>query len=397
MVQLTRVTLLVLATQLLVSLVAHAGDSSPQPGDLIFSELLIDSSAASEWIELFNTSTSELDLSGCILEEEGDQVSLSGISVAPQAFVLLSSDTACVVFDEAGDCQRPSDLDYGLITLNNLDAVRLSLSCAGVLIDEVVYDNQVFAAQCSDLGSGTCSVGLSPQQMDASANDDWEGNWCLSPATAFVYDELGLESLSTPGAVNECQSPADSCGPGDLLFTELMIDPPDSSDSLEWLELLVTGPGGCDLHGCVLQEGPFAEINAENVAHEDWSSHIINGAGNALFLATGHYALLAKGSSDSVASALDGSQQMVADYNYSGISLANSELGYLHLLCGGQVVDSVPYDWQSFKPACLGTSCSLNLFAGNEDPQGNDELSSWCLPPLDQVWLAGDGESRAEG
>ncbi len=358
-----------------------------QPGDVIFSELLIRSSAASEWIELFNTTSSEVDLGDCSLSEEGVQVPLTDLVVPAGGFALLSEGTACVVFDESGGCVQSSDFEYGAITLNDSEPQTLALLCAGsVVIDEVVYDNAAFASDCT--GGGNCSVNLNPGSMDGGANDDWSTNWCVPPPTAFVYDELGLESVSTPGAANQCQSSGPGCVPGDVIFTELMIDAPDSSDSIEWLELLVRGAGGCDLHGCVLQEGPFSEITADNVTHEDWRSHVIDAAGNSLVFSQGQYALFAEGSAATVATSTDGSEVYVADYNYSGVSFANSELGYVHLLCDGEVIDSAPYDWQAVEPACLGTSCSVNLYSGNESAEANDELSSWCLPPLDREWTS---------
>ncbi len=51
-------------------------------GDVVFSELLIRSGGAAEWIELYNTTAVELDLSACVVREEGEDVSLSGLVVA---------------------------------------------------------------------------------------------------------------------------------------------------------------------------------------------------------------------------------------------------------------------------------------------------------------------------
>jgi hypothetical protein len=388
----SRVSVVLLATALFVSLPGSA--LAVQPGDVIFSELLIRSSASSEWIELFNTTGSDVDLSACSLSEGGAEVSLAGLVVPAGSFSLLSDGAPCVVFTESGSCARDSDFEYAGITLNDSDTEQIALLCdGGVVIDEVVYDNTVFVDDCSGAGGANCSVNLAPTAMNSSANDDWQGNWCVPPSTAFVYDELGLESVSTPGMANECQSEGASCGVGDVLFTEFMIDPPDSGDSIEWIELLIAASGGCDLQGCVLQEGPFAEITAENVADEEWSTHVIDAPGNALPLAQGQYVLLAKGSATTVATSMDELQVYAPTYNYSGISFGNSGLGYVHLQCGGVVLDSAPYDWGEFAPSCLGTSCSLNLYSGNEDASANDSQSSWCLPPLDEDWLS----SHADG
>jgi len=364
---------------------AHAVEA----GDVIFSELLIRSGGAAEWIELYNTTALELDLGACILREEGADISLAGLVVAAGSYAVLGRGDTCVAFDPPGTCIQPVALEYGGITLNDSDAVALSLVCdTSVVIDDVTYDWGVFADDCTGAAGGNCSVNLAPGSMSATDNDDWSQNWCVPPATSFVYDTQGLESVSTPGSANLCPVPGQACGPGDVIFTEFMVDPPDTSDSIEWFEMLVVAQDGCDLHGCTLQEGPFAEINAENVASDEWRRHVIDASGNTLALTGGQYALFAEGSASVVATAADGSSTWSAAYNYSGVSFANSGAGWLHLLCDDQAVDTAPYDWQEFEPACLGTSCSVNLPVAGEDGASNDDLGNWCLPPLEPDWIS---------
>ena len=365
-----------------------------EPGDVVISELLVRSGAASEWIELYNASTVTADLSDCRLREENDEVALTGLSLAPGSFSLLSKGVDCVVFDSDQVCVQVSDFVYSTITLNDSEAQTLELICGtGTVIDDVTYDDRVFAAACTGAGSGTCSVNLDPAVMTEQGNDQWSENWCVPPATAFVYDELGLESVSTPRLVNQCASTEPGCNPGDVIFTEFMIDPPDTSDSIEWFELLVTSKSGCDLHGCVLWEGPFDEITADNLTSEEWSTHEIDAPGNTLPLVSGQYALFSESSASTVATAGDGSSQYSAVYNYSGLSFANSGSHWVHLLCAEATVDSAPYAWDEFAPACLGSSCSVNLSSTAEDAGSNDDFSHWCLPPLAPDWVS----SHADG
>jgi len=390
--------LVALTLAVLILAVAPREARAVQPGDVIISEMLIASGSAGEkeWIEIYNTTTLVADLSSCTLLWEGPDpltgeeaevaVSLSGLTVAGGSYALLSGGAACVAYGPPGTCAQAPDFVYDTFTLSDSEAQTLSLVCATSVIDEVTNDWPTFSADCRGAGSGNCAVNLKPESMSAAANDSWADNWCVPPATSFLYDSLGLDVISTPGSANLCAPPV--CSPGDVIFTELMLDPPDSDGDLEWFELLPVASAGCDLHGCVLQEGPFSEITAANVADSDWTSHVIDVPGNTLPLAGGQYALFAGGSSTVVATAADGSTSFTAAYNYSALSFDTDEARFLHLRCGGETVDSAPYDWRLFEPACLGSPCSVNLTVSGEDAAGNDDLGNWCLPPLATEWVS---------
>jgi len=382
-----RVQVLVLSA-VLFSCIAPGAVSAVEVGDVVLSELLIKSSSASEWIELHNASGSTLSLDDCVLREGDDQASLNGLSMAPGAYSILSRTQDCVVFDEAGDCTQTSALVYGAITLNDTGEETLEVVCSDEVIDSVTYGWEVFDDDCNASVGGTCSVNLAPGKLSADLNDHWATNWCVPPATSFVYDSLGRESISTPGSANLCPATGPPCGSGDVVISELMVAPPTSSR--EWFEIKVVTGSGCDLHGCVLQEGPFDEVTSDNVSSEDWVSHTIDAPGNALPLESGVYALFAKGN-DGVGSAGDKPKPLEAVYSYSDINFDNGAPGWLHLSCNGVLVDSAPYDHARQSGACGLYPCSVNLPMEQEHDQANDDLANWCLPPESPEWLSTDG------
>ncbi|HCP45156.1 MAG TPA: hypothetical protein DIU15_03895 [Deltaproteobacteria bacterium] len=357
-------------------------------GDVVVSELLIKSSSAEEWIELYNASGANLALDGCVLREGDDLAALDGLTIDAGAYAILSRTQDCVVFDDAGVCSRVSDFVYGAVTLNDTGSETLEVVCGADVIDSVTYSWEEFEGDCTASVGGTCAVNLAPENLSAELNDDWSANWCVPPATAFVYDSLGRESISTPGAANICPATGPPCGSGDVLISELMVAPPTSSR--EWFELKVVTGSGCDLHGCVLQEGPFEAVTEENITSEDWVTHTIDAPGNALPLDSGVYALFAK-SHDIVGTADDKPKPAEAVYSYSDITFDNGEPGWLHLFCGGVLVDSAPYDHVKQSGACGAYPCSVNLPAEQEHDQANDELANWCLSPEDREWLSSDG------
>ena len=374
---------------LLLSLIAFPTAAfAVDPGDVVLSELMIDSGAgAPEWVEVYNPGTSDVALDGCTLSDSGTAVhALDGLIVAAGAYAILGSE-ACVAFDEGFACIQPTALVTGDLSLNNTQD-SVTITCAGVVIDTVAYDWTVHEADC--VGADSCSANLAPELLTAAANDDWDNAWCVPPSSTFVFNVNSVPMVSTPGRPNACPQPGAACGEGDVIFTELMVAPPTSSR--EWFELTATRGDGCDLQGCVLREGPFLDATFEPT-NEDWRTHTINAPGNTLPVGDADYLLFAT-AADTVVGDPDDPDETVfidADYRYATIGLANGELGWLHLQCGDVTVDSVPYDWTRFTAGCSDGACSLNLLPEREAADGNDTLADWCLAPDDVVWSSSSG------
>jgi len=380
-----RVSTLALLAGLLLPGLAAAAD----PGEVVFSELMIRSSSSAEWIELFNTTASDQVMDGCTIEDAAGTVALDGLTIPADGYVVLSRTESCISFDSGGDCLRPSDLVYTGLGLDDSGNEDLELACGGTTVDEVTVDWDDVEDDC--VGAPTCSVQVAPEELTAAGNDSFPGNWCVPSATIFTFDTLGREMAATPGEPNVCPAAGALCGPGDVVFTELMLAPPTSTR--EWFEVSVVRGAGCDLHDCVLREGPSADPLTP--PEDGWGEHTIDAPGNSLFVAFDSYALFAK-SADTVVGDLDDPEEtdiVLADYRYgTSIGFSNSEEGWLHLLCADALVDSVPFDWTRFSPSCPQGGCSVNLLPSAETAEGNDDLSNFCLPPDDRVRPSSTGE-----
>ena len=375
----------------LVALLLPATASAVEPGEVVFSELMIASVSAPEWIELYNTAPTATDLSGCVLRESGNEFTIAALSIPSRDYAIgnKGTDDDCVVFDDGGSCVRASDFQYTSLSLNDGSAETIELVCDAVVIDAVTYDWSEFEGDCDGTGAASCSVNVAEDAQSGDGNDDWVGSWCVPPSATFVYDALGREMPATPWAVGACPEAGPPCGPGDAAFTELMMDPPSSTR--EWFEMKILTASGCDLHACEIWEGPFEEITVDNVGHELWAKHEIDAPGNSLPLASGAYALFSK-SVDTVAGSEGDPDAIASDYRYSNITFANGEDAWIYLLCDDDVVDSAPYSWEQFEGACpadgvTSEACSVNLPEVSEDASANDDLGRWCIPPDDVTYI----------
>lgn len=178
-------------------------DPDPDPpveaevGDLVFSELMVNPNVVEdeigEWVELYNTSGSTIDLDGYSFHDlDFDQYTLDSVIVAPHDFVVL-----CANLDPGQNGGIPCDgyfvrttLDIlvGMALGNDGDEVVLSRP-DGVIIDQVLYDGTWFTPGVA--------TGLDPTQIDADNNDD-ETMWC--DETTIVP---GAIEPGTPGLEND--------------------------------------------------------------------------------------------------------------------------------------------------------------------------------------------------
>jgi len=146
-------------------------------GDLIFTELLPDptllSDTLGEWIEIHNGSEHALDLTDCVLSDDGrDHYVFAELRVPANGYVVLGRSAMAAVH---------VDLVYDGVTLTNTED-ELVLTCNDVMIDRVAYG----AGFPRTAGR---SMQLDPNVLNASDNDLAQ-SWCS-----------GAES-GTPGEAN---------------------------------------------------------------------------------------------------------------------------------------------------------------------------------------------------
>jgi Lamin Tail Domain len=157
------------------------GASTPH---VIFSELMknpeVLADADGEWLELYNAGSVAIDLGGCTLARDDQELALEGaLLIEPGAHLTLSNGEAPGF---------TPDVLYSGLTLPNTGAFVLRLACAGTVLDEVTVDPAMPTQRAGR------SLSLSGSALDDAANDE-PTRWCEGSSS---YDG----DYGTPGADN---------------------------------------------------------------------------------------------------------------------------------------------------------------------------------------------------
>lgn len=181
---------------------AAAPPARPTPeraGDVIINELMIDPNALpdadGEWIELHNTTDSELELRDCVLDDGGKSPHAlsAALRIAKRAYFTLARSS--------GPGFKP-DATLPLSLTNSADSV--AIVCRGIEIDRVSYDRAADFA----IKPGV-SLALDPSMVDDAQRNDAASAWCEG-RDAYSTD------LGSPGRENpSCDSESEGEGETD--------------------------------------------------------------------------------------------------------------------------------------------------------------------------------------
>ncbi|OGZ80129.1 MAG: hypothetical protein A2353_02595 [Candidatus Staskawiczbacteria bacterium RIFOXYB1_FULL_38_37] len=375
---------------------------APEPGYVVINEIMQDPGAVSdtygEWFELYNTTNYDIDLSGCVIKDE-----LNNLHTITS---LILSANGYAVFAKNGNYSLNGGLNpdyvYSNTTLGNASD-SIILDCNSAEIDRVDYDG---GAEFPDPTGASTILG------NPALDNNVGANWCVSTTP------YGLGDLGTPGSLNDscgfapvcgnniletdeqcddgntsngdgcsstCQTetPAnpedynnqedcenagfywydDSCHaepnpeepvapePGYVVINEIMQDPGAVSDTYgEWFELYNTTNYDIDLSGCVIKD----ELNNLHTI----TSLILSANGYAVFAKNGNYSL---------------NGGLNPDYVYSNTTLGNASDSII-LDCNSAEIDRVDYDGGAEFPDPTGASTIL----GNP-ALDNNVGANWCV------------------
>jgi phosphatidylserine/phosphatidylglycerophosphate/cardiolipin synthase-like enzyme len=161
------------------------------PRDIVVSEIAwmgTTASAADEWIELYNNTSSTVDLSGWTLNaaDGAPSVALSG-TVAPGAYFLLERTDDATVPGVAADQTYSGGLSN--------DGEDLVLRDAGsTIIDRVDCSSGWFA--------GHAEARVPTVRVDLSADGSLESNWTYSPRCGMATNTSGISRTCTLTVTN---------------------------------------------------------------------------------------------------------------------------------------------------------------------------------------------------
>jgi len=178
------------------------------PGDIVINEVMTHTnSSPQDWIELHNTTSSTIDITGWFLSDDPDNFKKYEIGVAapvtidPNGYVVFTQD------DDFGNGDDPgSDVQFALSELG-----------------ETVY---LCSGSGGDLAGGFCTK----EDFKASEDDVSFGRYTKSAAAGYDVDFVSM-AFASSGSANG------SPKVGPVVITEIMYHPPNPNSYAEYVEI----------------------------------------------------------------------------------------------------------------------------------------------------------------
>jgi hypothetical protein len=317
------------------------GISNLQAGDLMISEVMHNPEMVvdyrGEWIEIYNNSGAELNLNGLQI---GNGVE-SGVTVGQDLIVADGGYVVLGVYaSSVGNGGYSPDYVYSYGNLRLRKNTTLTLSNGSTTVDTFSYSS---STHDTTAGSALSLNSLNPNDADSASN------WCASTSS------YGDGDLGTPGASNDVcinSTPLNSLNVGDLIISEVMVDPGSVSDFRgEWFEIYNNAGSIVDIDGLTVGCGGNAGFTVSG-------STFINDGDSVLFAVRSN------------TSTNGGLTNVDVEYVYSTCSFSYNDS--LSVGFGSTTFDSV--SWTSAFPFSSGNSMSL----GTLNAAANDSAGNWC-------------------
>ena len=313
-------------------------------GNLVVSEIMPIPTVVDwrgEWFEIYNNTASPINLNGLEVDSTGHAgfTVSSDLIVAPSDYAVFATRNNST---NGGITQVDLTYSYNDLKLYDTDSITLSNGLG--TIDAVSYTSSSWGV--------TSGESLTLGSLDSSDNNS-AGYWCSASSGYGTEGDLG-----TPGDDN------DSCGAlpvsltqvgvGDLIISEIMPDPTQTSDWRgEWFELYNATGSKVNLNGLI--------VSSRGQGGFTLSDDVIIQAGGYVIFA------------NRIEAHLNGNLPTVDHvYSYNSVKFFGAD----DLTIGStiaSVIDTVDYDTDWDQEA--GKSMSLNVLS----TQSNDSSSNWCV------------------
>ncbi|GEM_PF-4004234 len=164
------IMVLIMTMIFILPTISQANNNQIQPGDIIITEIMINpkavSDTAGEWLEIYNSTENDIDLSECEFTDNGsNKFIISQLIVLAESYSVLARNGNA---NENGGLTP--DYIYTSYTLTNTEDVII-LTCQGTEIDRVEY---------STVLGFTIPDGASIILKDLTLDNNVGANWCAS-------------------------------------------------------------------------------------------------------------------------------------------------------------------------------------------------------------------------
>ncbi|MFQ5398308.1 MAG: lamin tail domain-containing protein [Anaerolineae bacterium] len=247
-----------LAITLILSLGVGSAAAAANPGDVVINEIMQNPSAVSdsagEWFELYNTTSSDIDINAWTIKDNdfnSHVINNGGPLIIPAGgYLVLGNNTNTAT---NGGVNVAYSYGSNWYLSNSSDEVVL-LDNTSTEIDRVEYDN---GATFPD------PAGASMALRDPSLDNNIGANWCTSSTT------FGAGDSGTPGSANDCPAAPPPPPPPstELIINELLADPAAgltgdangdgtrNGSQDEFVEIVNNSSSGIDISGWTLADG----------------------------------------------------------------------------------------------------------------------------------------------
>ena len=319
-------------------------------GDLVVTEVMLDpagTDTGGEWFEIYNTLGTDVDLKGMVIFTRDTDGS------GAKSHVVKAGTAKAQSYFTFGDIRSgplPTWIGYtyadALGSFGNARGV-VGIKCGATVFDEMTWTRAAKADQ---------SRALNPTVPKTSTENDDETKWCDTPANAATT--YSGTSAGTPGAANAaCSQTIGNCtgrSVGDLVVTEIMLDPGGTDTGLEWFEIYNPLGTAIDLGGM--------EIFTRDTDGTGAKSHVI---GQGTINAQSYFTL---------GDVRSGPLPAWIGYSYADAlgSFGNAR-GVVGIKCGATVVDQATWS----RVAKSDRSRMLDPTIAKTSAENDDE-ANWC-------------------
>lgn len=325
---------------------AQTAVSALREGDLVLSEVMINPSGDNtrrEWFEVYNATTSSVDLQGLVITGKTGETQTVSSSV-----VVAARDYALFAVKSTNNGDLPT-VDY--VYTRSVGRFDNGTDTISISYDTTTFDTLSWTSSGDFHATLGYSLQLDPWRNVARVNDNAE-YWCEGQTS------YGAGGYGTPGSANEdcgiTTLSIDDIVAGDLVITEVMVNPSTSDDARrEWFEIYNAAGVDINLNGLVLSDGGTDSytIGTDTIAYYD---DVI------LLVAKDKYNVNGMLPKADVA------------YNRNLFRFDNSDEIYLSNSAG--YIDQVM--WRSSGLPAEGTALSLD--PDMMDATSNDDTANWC-------------------
>ena len=171
----------------------------PHPGEIVFSEIMpFDTAEGSNWVELYNTSDTDIQLKKCLISNKTGQILTISepLMVEPEHFAVFNSISVGRTALSSSLLQPNFDFPQNDFQLNSDET--LSLICDNHLIDQITYD--VNSSEYMDI-----TTSWQRHYRPIEPADSRNKAWCYTnPLESYEYEPA---KFAIPGRENSlCSS-----------------------------------------------------------------------------------------------------------------------------------------------------------------------------------------------